>query len=272
MRQLAALVQKEWLKHRRTVLLTLVFALCIIGFSSSPGSFSVEKDGVKISIDQLDDLQKISRFYTHLQFYPMTLIYIFILMTAFYLAKTFYYERMDNTILFYRSLPVSEYLVVFSKLFCGVAFVVIMSFIVLLCADYAIYYQYLHYFNTLKDPALEQQFSVVSMIPHAAMGMKDCLLILINYLPGFAILLLISALAVKAPFLGAIILLSVLQLISDYFHQTWLVFSLFPLNTFFHLIPLETAGFFSINTCLSIVLTVFFYGMTVKAYQKVKAS
>src|SRR5271155_3414876 len=133
MRQLAALVQKEWLKHRLTVLLTLVFALCIIGFSSSPGSFSVEKDGVKISIDQLDDQEKISRFYTHLQFYPMTLIYIFILMTAFYLAKTFYNERTDNSILFYRSLPVSEYLVVFSKLLCGVAFVVSMSFIFLLC-------------------------------------------------------------------------------------------------------------------------------------------
>lgn len=65
-----------------------------------------------------------------------TLMYvIFWLLAVFYLVDSLHAERQDNSILFWRSLPVSDLLTVFSKLFIGVVLIPLALWLTIVVAQ-----------------------------------------------------------------------------------------------------------------------------------------
>ena len=216
---LLTLVRRELWEHRALwiapLIATLLLTVCAI-----IGTFHMDLDDTR----RLTDPQDRVALFTVMEWVVAALLYVVTLVVlSFYLLDCLYAERKDRSILFWKSMPVSDGMTVLSK--CTVAFIVVPLGVFLLailagflfCAILAARVALAGAPAIIGWDTLEWLRSELAMLLILVLGV-------LWYAPIGACLLLVSAWARRIPFLWAIlppIVAPLLELIAFGTHHIW---------------------------------------------------
>lgn len=209
MQRFLTLVRRELWEHRSLVWAPLVVAALFVSMAVLSvffdGSVSISVDGEDeqfFALLEADSLVRGQLFAVWMGALALPQFGIGLILIFFYLLDCLYAERRDRSILFWKSLPVSDTATVFSKL--GVAMVAVPLWIWLLSvvAGLAI-------FATLSlqlsGTAIEvlATFSLTEWLALQGFILGNLLVAVVWYAPIVAYLLVVSAFAKRGPFLWA---------------------------------------------------------------------
>jgi ABC-2 type transport system permease protein len=186
----------------------------------------------------------------------------FILGTAFivsffYSIDCLYGERRDRSILFWKSLPVSDLTTVFSKAVIPLVFLPMFSFAVTVVVQY-----FMLLYSTLVVAASGQSVAMLWSKLHLFQMSSGLLFHLVTvhmlwYMPIYGWLLLVSAWARRAPFLWAVLPLAGIGIFERFtFHTTY--FATLVLHRFSGPESTHAAGHDSMSSMFSIDAATFF--------------
>lgn len=129
-----ALLQRELWEHRSIYVVPLVIAL-IIALLSVTGqvvvsAFDQQVDLTILGATNLGESQRAAAIAVLTSAISITLMIAMVILSVFYLLDTLYTERRDKSILFWRSLPVTDAETVISKLLTAVVVIPLVTFAV----------------------------------------------------------------------------------------------------------------------------------------------
>lgn len=203
--KLIALLQREVLEHKnlwRVPVVLLVIAI-LLKLSLSFGNLALNVDVPKgLQLDaQIDSVinSAIGKTLNVMNYFVMVVMFV---VAVFYALSSLYDERQDESVLFWRSLPISDWLTVLSKLIIPL---VLVPFMILVCqAIIAVIFL----------GAETTEYFVLSYV-HSSTALAQK--ILLSLLPVIAWCLFCSSVAKKNPFLLAFITPIILILIDKLF-------------------------------------------------------
>lgn len=128
-----ALLKREVLEHKnlwRVPMVLLVIAV-LLRLSFSFGNLAIDYDFSQIKpLDETLDSVLDSAVFKTLAFVNFFVIVVMFLVAIFYALSCLYEERRDDSVLFWRSLPISDWMTILSKLFIPL---VVIPVVILLC-------------------------------------------------------------------------------------------------------------------------------------------
>lgn len=245
MKTLQALLRREILEHKNLwrVPLVLIGIALLFKLSLLVGNFSLDVElPSQLQLDSTIDSAVDTVVAKGLNIMNTIIMWVMFIVAIFYTLACLFTERQDQSVLFWRSLPISDGLTVASKLI--IALVVIPLTIIVTQAIVAILFFGLDSFDYL---AVYYGQSIALLIK----------LILWSLLPVVAWCALCSEVASKNPFLLAVIAPILLILVDKLFlngmiSQTFIINRLTDLDDF-KLVPLVAGLVFSV---ICVVLTV----------------
>ncbi len=139
----------------------------------------------------------------------MLLMAVAFVVAFFYSLDALYGERRDRSILFWKSLPVSDLTVVLSKFVVPVAILPAIVFVLSVVLQWVMYI-----FGTAEFRAIgvHNPFSPVPMFQIQAVQLYTVIVIALWYTPIVAFLLMISAWAKRMPILWALLPIAAIQI------------------------------------------------------------
>ena len=200
-----ALLKRELLEHKnlwRVPFVLLVIAV-LLKLSFVFGNLSIEIDfsAIKPLDDTIDSVfdSAIFKALSFMNFFVMVIMFI---VAIFYALSCLYEERRDDSVLFWRSLPISDSITVLSKLFIPL---VIVPLIIVVCQA--------------LNSVIFLSVNATTYLNGAFLGLSLALLkkILWSLLPMIAWCLFCSVIAKKTPFLLAFVTPIILVLVDNLF-------------------------------------------------------
>ena len=226
-----ALLKREFLEHKnlwRVPFVLLVIAV-LLKLSFIFGNLSIEVDFSDIKpLDETIDSVLDSVVFKTLAFVNFFVMVVMFLVAIFYALSCLYEERRDDSVLFWRSLPISDWITILSKLFIPL---VLIPVVILLC----------QVINALIFLGANAGEYMPYFLGFAAELAKK---IVWTLLPVISWCVLCSATAKRNPFLLAVIT-PILLILVDYLFFNGTVSELFVINRF------SSVDKFSIFTLLS---------------------
>ncbi len=207
----AYLLQRETWENR-----ALIFAPVIVGgvlltgllLSLFQGVTSAGFEQVVIKIDELGDMRTAGAFaITSVLLFAIAIVFAFVMMIMlfFYMLDALYSERKDRSILFWRSLPVSDSMTVLSKLATAVVVAPLVTLAALAITDILTLILGTVFTWFRGGSAWELIWGPAPLFRSWIIAGYGLLAIAIWALPFFSWLLLVSAWARQTPFLWAIL-------------------------------------------------------------------
>lgn len=205
------LIKREFWEHRGGLILTPLITAAVILAAILWGVTQMNPGNMKITVDQMKldgpgvraitDLGGGAHFIASIAFSVPFLIVMFFV-TSYYTMDALFADRKDRSVLFWKSLPVSDFETVISKL-------LVASFVApLIVAAIALVTQYVGYlFVSIGLSVNGQSFGALwAKLPffqNMVLAAYTALLIGIWYLPIWSWFLMVSAFAQRAVFLWA---------------------------------------------------------------------
>ncbi|MBV1906663.1 MAG: hypothetical protein KUG75_11340 [Pseudomonadales bacterium] len=232
---ISSLIRREFQEHKVAFIWLPWSACCIliifllIAISSGSGkifisgqsvsgpdqhSYSYETEGSSLgtalilrALGSLDSLSTVDKAQTFYQFHhiPRVLFqFIFIAIACYYLTNTLYDERADRSIFFWKSMPVSDWQSIQSKLICALLIVPAICFccMVIFHLVFLTVISSLGIFHSIPVSRLWQNLQLVSGWSHTIISF---LFSIIWMLPLYGWLILVSSWTTRSPMLISVL-------------------------------------------------------------------
>jgi ABC-2 type transport system permease protein len=216
---LLTLVRREFWEHRALWIAPLIAALLLV-VCATIGTFHMDLDDSR----HLTEPQDRVALFTVMQWVVAGVLYVVaVVVLSFYLLDCLYAERKDRSILFWKSMPVSDGMTVWSK--CLVAFVVVPLGVYLLAIVAGFLFSgILAARLALAGAAPILGWDTLEWLRSELAMLLIVILGILWYAPIGACLLLLSAWARRIPFLWAMlppVVAPLLELIAFGTHHIW---------------------------------------------------
>jgi ABC-2 type transport system permease protein len=201
---LLALIRREFWEHRYLWIAPLAIEAALIALSAIVGHAHLQLDGADFAAWASPHAQKVAAF-TILQWaLSVPLVVVLIGVVSWYALDCLYAERKDRSILFWKSLPVSDGLTVLSKALVALVVAPLLTFAVAL-AGYLLFAAILGLRMRLGGFPSVIAFDLLEWFRTELTMLVMLIVAMLWYAPVVAAMLLLSVWARPNPFLWALL-------------------------------------------------------------------
>jgi ABC-2 type transport system permease protein len=194
-------------------------ALCVV-YLVLCALFGAKIDGDMLQLGRAPATSAAYLVMMHMAF--TVLLYLLMAVVAFfYLCDCLYAERKDRSILFWKSLPVSDAMTVLSKLVVALIAIPVVVFVLSFVTNAIVFGIFSLMINTQPSPDVTQDWTFAGWLRINGYLVMDILVLALWFAPVAAYQLLISAVAPRAPFVLTVLPPLALVFGERLFFGTW---------------------------------------------------
>jgi len=216
MRSQLALLQRELWEHRSIVVAPIVVAL-LMTLAALTGQVSVDgMDHIDMGIVGASNLPENARaaVLTGIMIgLSTTFVFAMLIMTIFYALDSLYAERKDRSILFWRSIPVTDFETVLSKLLTAMLVIPLVAFVMIVVTHLAVLLITSVWVGVRGGSGLHLIWASAPFFDNWSATLIFLLALPLWLAPFIGWFLLVSAFTKRSPFLAAFLPIAILPLL-----------------------------------------------------------